>query len=155
MRTSAETNLDERAAAIASIDAEIAAAQQVAAQFGAHRKRAVELATQIEALDDRIAVARDRIRWAEEAANILSCPNCDCLLVVRDGDLVPADPSAADLAPSPDDVAKAKASLESDTAQRAVLEAARNAAHAGIAQAIQARKRITELSEKRARMSRA
>ncbi len=146
METSAGIKLDERA----RLDSEIAAAEHVASQFAAHRKRAAELAAQIAELDDRIAGARDRIRWADEAANVLSCPNCDCQLVVRDGELVPADPNAADLAPSPEDLAKAQASLEADMKERAKLDAERNEAHAGIARAIEARKQIAEPSKKRA-----
>lgn len=55
--------------------------------------------------------ARDIVRWADEAAAILSCPNCNALVTLKAGELAPADPEAQDMVRPPEEVQAARAQI--------------------------------------------
>jgi hypothetical protein len=92
--------------------------------------RNVQITMALQDLEVALGPPRDTVRWAEAAAAILSCPNCNALVTLKDGELVPGDPDAQDLVAPPEEVELARRKIEDGERGAAALQAelARNIA---------------------------
>lgn len=75
-------------------------------------KRNAAITVALQDVEAKIGPLADIVRWAAEAAQVLTCPNCDALVKLKDGELAPADPQAQDFVRAPEDVEAARVELE-------------------------------------------